>query len=92
MLPSPVILGLDFGGTKIAVAVCSLDGTRLGSATVGSGGELGARASFGRGVQAARDLLDSAAPGATAGRRRRLDLRDPVRGPGGPGPRHPRLG
>ena len=65
MLPSPVILGLDFGGTKIAVAVCSLNGTRLGSATVGSGGELGARASFGRGVQAARDLLDSAAPGAT---------------------------
>ena len=32
---------------------------------MGSGGELGARASFGRGVQAARDLLDSAAPGAT---------------------------
>jgi predicted NBD/HSP70 family sugar kinase len=65
MFPSPVILGLDFGGTKIAAAVCSLDGTRLGSATVGSGGELGARASFGRGVQAARDLLGTAAPGAT---------------------------
>ncbi len=65
MFPSPVILGLDFGGTKIAAAVCSLDGTRLGSATVGSGGELGARASFGRGVHAARDLLDSAARGAT---------------------------
>jgi glucokinase len=65
MLRSPVILGLDFGGTKIAIAVCSLDGTRLGSATVGSGGELGARASFGRGVQAARDLLDNVAPGAT---------------------------
>ena len=65
MHPSPVILGLDFGGTKIAVAVCSLDGTRLGSATIGSGSELGARASFGRGVQAARELLASAAPGAT---------------------------
>ena len=65
MFPSPVILGLDFGGTKIAAAVCSLDGTRLGSATVGSGGELGARASFGRGMQAARDLLGTAAPGAT---------------------------
>jgi glucokinase len=64
MLRSPVILGLDFGGTKIAVAVCSLDGTRLGSATVASGGELGAQASFGRGVQAARDLLDRVAPGA----------------------------
>src|ERR1700735_1834993 len=65
MLRSPVTLGLDFGGAKIAAAVCSLDGTRLGSATVGSGGELGARASFGRGVQAARDLLGTAAPGAT---------------------------
>jgi glucokinase len=65
MLPSPVILGLDFGGTKIAVAVCSLDGTRLGSDTVGSDGELGARASFGRGVEAARDLLDRTAPGAS---------------------------
>src|SRR5216684_4003676 len=60
MLRSPVILGLDFGGTKIAIAVCSLDGTRLGSATVGSGGELGARASFARGVQAARDRVDLA--------------------------------
>ena len=58
MLRSPVILGLDFGGTKIAVAVCSLDGTRLGSAAVGSGGgELGARASFDRGIRAAHDLL-----------------------------------
>jgi glucokinase len=64
MIQAPVVLGLDFGGTKIAAAVCGLDGTRLGSATVSSGGELGARASFDRGVATARDLLASAAPGA----------------------------
>ena len=63
MIQAPVVLGLDFGGTKIAAAVCRLDGTRLGSATVGSGGELGARASFDRGVATARDLLASTAPG-----------------------------
>jgi len=61
---SPVILGIDFGGTKIAAAVCGLTGNRLGSATVSSGGELGARASFDRGIEAARGLLDSVAPGA----------------------------
>ncbi len=63
MIQAPVVLGLDFGGTKIAAAVCRLDGTRLGSATVGSGGELGARASFDRGVATARNLLASTAPG-----------------------------
>jgi glucokinase len=30
----PVVLGLDFGGTKIAVAVCDVQGNRLASATV----------------------------------------------------------
>lgn len=54
---------LDFGGTKIAIAVCGLTGTRLASATVESGGELGARASFDRGIEAARDLLAEAASG-----------------------------
>jgi glucokinase len=60
---SPVVLGLDFGGTKIAMAVCEVSGDRLGSATVGSGGELGAQASFERGIGAARDLLAAEAPG-----------------------------
>ncbi len=64
MAQAPVILGLDFGGTKIAVAVGGLAGNRLGSVTVHSGGELGARASFERGIQAARDLLQTVAPGA----------------------------
>jgi glucokinase len=61
---SPVLLGLDFGGTKIAVAVCGLAGDRLGSATIASGGEHGAQASFGAGIRAVRELLESAAPGA----------------------------
>ena len=63
MADSPVVLGLDFGGTKIAMAVCAPDGEQLASATVSSGGEDGARASFERGVQSARDLLAAAAPG-----------------------------
>ena len=63
MADSPVVLGLDFGGTKIAMAVCALDGERLASATVSSGGESGARASFERGIHSARDLLATAAAG-----------------------------
>jgi glucokinase len=60
---SPVVLGLDFGGTKIAMAVCEPEGELRASTTVSSGGELGARASFERGVQSARELLAAAAPG-----------------------------
>jgi glucokinase len=59
----PVVIGLDFGGTKIAAAVCDLAGNRLAAQTVGSDGALGAHASFGRGIGLARDLLDTAAPG-----------------------------
>jgi glucokinase len=60
---SPIVLGLDFGGTKIAMAVCEPDGELRASTTVSSGGELGARASFERGIEAARDVLAAAAPG-----------------------------
>jgi glucokinase len=60
----PVVLGIDFGGTKIAAAVCDLAGNRLAAAVVDSLGERGVRASFGHGVQTARDLLASAAAGA----------------------------
>jgi glucokinase len=34
---SPVVLGFDFGGTKIATAVCDLTGNRLASATISTG-------------------------------------------------------
>ena len=63
MADSPVVLGLDFGGTKIAMAVCELDGELRASTTVSSGGERGARASFDRGISAAREVLAAAAPG-----------------------------
>jgi glucokinase len=33
----PVVLGFDFGGTKIAIAVCDLMGNRLASATISTG-------------------------------------------------------
>jgi glucokinase len=60
----PVVLGLDFGGTKIAAAVCDLTGNKLASRVVPSRGELGATASFGHGIDVARDLLRSVAANA----------------------------
>jgi glucokinase len=59
-----VVLGIDFGGTKIAAAVCDLAGSRLASAVVESQGERGARVSFDHGVQTARTLLAKAAASA----------------------------
>ncbi len=60
----PVVAGLDYGGTKIAAAVGDLSGRQLASAVLPSGAELGAQASFDRGIQAVRDLVEQAAPGA----------------------------
>jgi glucokinase len=60
---TPVVLGLDFGGTKIAAAVCEISGRRLGSVTVPSGAENGGQASFERGIAAAQALLDEVAAG-----------------------------
>ncbi len=65
MSSSPVVLGIDFGGTKIAVAVCDLTGRRLGGGVVASLAERGARASFDFGVQSARQLLADYAPEAS---------------------------
>src|SRR5689334_13965939 len=45
------------------MAVCEPAGELRASTTVSSGGELGARASFERGVHAAREVLAAAAPG-----------------------------
>jgi glucokinase len=60
----PVVLGIDFGGTKIAAAVCDLAGNKLAATVVDSLADHGARASFDHGVRAARDLLASAAADA----------------------------
>jgi glucokinase len=62
MLPNaiplaPVVLGIDFGGTKIATAVCDLDGRRLATRVIDAEPDRGARSAFNRGVRAARELL-----------------------------------
>jgi glucokinase len=62
MTRTPVVLGLDFGGTKIAVAVGDLSGRRLGVMTVDSLAEVGAEAAMERGLAAARELLADVAP------------------------------
>ena len=55
--PPPVVLGIDYGGTKIATAVCDLSGRRLATRVIDAEPEGGARAAFDRGVRAARALL-----------------------------------
>jgi glucokinase len=64
MTEPAVLLGIDFGGTKIAVAVCDLAGNKLASVVVDSLGERGARVSFDHGVQTAKALLAEIADGA----------------------------
>jgi glucokinase len=64
MTHPPVVLGLDFGGTKIAAAVCDQAGNKLASVVVPSRGELGARASFDHGIETARELLRNSAAGS----------------------------
>ena len=59
-----VVIGIDFGGTKTAVAVCDPAGRKLGRVVTGSLGELGAQLSFQHGLQTARALLQKTAPGA----------------------------
>jgi glucokinase len=59
---SPVVLGIDFGGTKIAAALCTLAGVRINSVTVESLGAEGAEASIARGIATARTLLATDAP------------------------------
>ncbi len=60
----PVVLGLDFGGTKIATAVADTDGAELGSVTISC--EVGepARRTFGRAIEAAQGLLRDTVPDA----------------------------
>lgn len=64
MTRSTVVLGLDFGGTKIAVALCDLAGARLGTTTVDSFPDDGASAAMERAIAAGRTLLETAAPQA----------------------------
>jgi glucokinase len=63
MADRPVILGLDFGGTKFAIAVAEPAGARLATREIDSAAGSGARTGFDRCVRAARELLAEAAPG-----------------------------
>jgi predicted NBD/HSP70 family sugar kinase len=65
----PVVLGLDFGGTKVAAAVVSLGGRRLGEATVATEPALGARWNLlGRELSSALDCdtRGASVPGAVS--------------------------
>jgi glucokinase len=64
MSQSLVVLGLDYGGTEIAVAACDPAGQRLASVVTPSRGEPGARDGLAHGIETARDLLHTAAAGA----------------------------
>jgi glucokinase len=60
---APVVLGIDFGGTKIATAICDLAGRRLATRVIDAEPDRGARSAFNRGVRGARELLAEAATG-----------------------------
>ena len=51
------VLGVDFGGTKIALAVCDLGGRCLASAVVATGPEGGGDSVLARGISAGQALL-----------------------------------
>jgi glucokinase len=61
---SPVILGLDFGGTKIAMAICDLSGNRIADTVLASEADAGAASAFERAIAAALQLLLTASPEA----------------------------
>jgi glucokinase len=56
------VLALDFGGTKIAIAVCDLAGNRVADTVVATNAEAGAVSAFDRAIATARELLLTAAP------------------------------
>jgi glucokinase len=62
-MASAVVLGIDFGGTKVAIAVGDLDGNRLGAVTIPAA-ESGAAAVLAATIDAGRGLLARVAPGS----------------------------
>jgi glucokinase len=65
-LTRALVLGLDFGGSKIAAAVADETGYRLAQTTVTTDPARGARWNFDRGVEAAQTLLDRIGAGSPA--------------------------
>src|SRR3954468_13414387 len=63
-MPPAVVRGIDFGGTKIAIAVGDLDGNRLGGVTVPAAAESGAHASPGAAIDARHRRLGPGARGS----------------------------
>jgi glucokinase len=63
----PVILGIDFGGSKIAFAVADLAGARLGSSVVLTDPERGARWNLDHGISTGQALLEAVARGRSVG-------------------------
>ena len=57
-MEDPIVLGLDFGGSKIAAAAAAPDGRRLRETVVPTDPAAGARANLERGLAAAREVLD----------------------------------
>lgn len=62
-MPAPVVLALDFGGSKVAVAAAGVDGVQLGTATLAVRADDSAQRTFDRAVAAAYDLFADVAPG-----------------------------
>jgi glucokinase len=60
----PLVLGLDFGGSKIAVGVAAPGDAPLATATIGVRPDESAAETFQRGVEAVRSLVVDAAPQA----------------------------
>ncbi|MGH3471126.1 MAG: ROK family protein, partial [Nocardioidaceae bacterium] len=61
-MAEPVVIGIDFGGSKIATGVCECDGTLLGTASVDTRPGDGGPANLMSGLQAARELASRVAP------------------------------
>lgn len=57
----PIVLGIDFGGSKIAIAVVEPTGTRIATTTVRTEPSRGARWNLERGLTSARSLADGVA-------------------------------
>jgi glucokinase len=62
-MSSSVVLGIDFGGTKTAVAVCEAGGGMLGSASVPVAADRDAGANLAGAIDAGHALLARVAPG-----------------------------
>lgn len=62
MVMLPAVMGLDFGGTKIGVAIGDANGTRMSEVVVRSVPEQGAEAALDRGLTAADELLRALPP------------------------------